>query len=294
MLITVFTPTYNRAQLLTRLYESLRRQTFTDFEWLIVDDGSTDNTKDVVDSFMAQSGGSLLIRYIHKSNGGKHTAINLGAHEAQGELFFIADSDDALPEDALETTAKAYREIQGDKSFAGICGLDITLDGVIIGGGLGEDYIDATAIDIRFKRNIQGDLKEVFRTEVLREFPFPEITGERFCPEALVWNRIATKYKLRYINKPIYIAEYQTGGLTDNIVRIRMQSPVASMMTYAEMAGFAGVPFKARLRAAINYWRFRACLGEGSAAPLPHLPLRWMWTRPIGMLMHLRDKKAIR
>jgi glycosyltransferase involved in cell wall biosynthesis len=122
MLITVFTPTYNRAKLLKRLYDSLCVQTFTDIEWLIIDDGSVDNTEKIVNGFIAEN--KIGIRYIKQRNGGKHRAINHGVREAKGELFFIVDSDDWLPEDSLETINKYYQGIKDDKSFAGISGLD--------------------------------------------------------------------------------------------------------------------------------------------------------------------------
>ena len=299
MLITVFTPTYNRAHLLPRLYESLCKQTFRDFEWVIVDDGSGDDTTSVVDQLSIVNY-QFSIRYIYQKNGGKHRAINRGVKEARGELFFIADSDDLLPPDALETVAKVYDDIKGDSSFAGVCGLDASLDGKVIGSGLPEEVIDDTSIAIRFKLGVTGDMKEVFRTDVLKEFPFPEIEGERFCPEMLVWNRIATKYKLRFINQVIYWAEYQEDGISSGIVRARMNSPIASMMTYAEMIQYQDVPLKTKIKSAINYWRFRFASPTGGKATgrrvsgndwegASKLKWYWNWVMPIGAVMHIVD-----
>ena len=224
LLITVFTPTYNREQLLSRLFTSLRKQSFKDFEWLIVDDGSTDNTHDVVEKFVEE--GIVPIKYVFKRNGGKHRAINEGVKHAKGELFFIVDSDDMLPPDALKRVAEVYRQIKDDSNFGGVAGVDAYPDGGIVGSGLPAPVIDCNSIDIRTKYHVAGDLSEVFRTDVMREFPFPEIEGEKFCPEVLVWNRIARKYKLRYFNEAIYVAEYQPEGLTARIVEIRMKSPL--------------------------------------------------------------------
>ena len=338
-MITVFTPTYNRAHLLPRLYESLCRQTFTDFEWVIVDDGSTDGTKDLFHStgngkcFLAEiaekttdytgltdnkslaesvekttdytgltdnkslAGNTEIaenqipifpIRYFYQENGGKHRAINRGVKEAKGELFFIADSDDMLPPNALETVAEMFDGIKADKSFAGVCGLDSTFDGNIIGSGLSKDVIDESSLAVRFKRGVMGDMKEVFRTVVLKEFPFPEIGGERFCPEMLLWNRIATKYKLRYFNKVIYLVEYQDNGISSGITKARINSPVASMMTYAEMTQY-DIPFIQKVKAAINYWRFwcpTPALPNGEA---PRVKWWWYWAKPLGRMMHLKD-----
>lgn len=288
--ITVLTPAYNRARLLPRLYESLLKQTYADFEWLIVDDGSTDDTHAVVEGFIEKN--VFPIHYYYKENGGKHTAVNIGVKEAQGELVFIADSDDMLTPEALQTVAEEYAKVAEDNSFCGVCGLDCDLNGKIIGSGLGREHIDANSLQLRMRYGVTGDLKEVFKTSVLREFPFPEIRGERFCPEALVWNRIARKYKLRCFNRSIYQVEYQAEGLTSNIVRIRMQSPVASMMTYAEMLDM-DMPWSQKIKAAINYWRFHACLTAEHArevnAAIPTVSFVWYWAKPLGLLMHRRD-----
>ena len=209
--------------------------------------------------------------------------------EAKGELFFIADSDDLLPINALEIVAKRYEEIKDDASFAGVCGLDGTFDGKVIGSGLPQDVIDGSSIEVRFQYGVTGDMKEVFRTDVLKEFPFPEIEGERFCPEILLWNRISTKYKLRYFNKVIYLAEYQSDGISAGIVKARMKSPIAAMMTYAEMLNY-GVPFTVKVKAAINYWRFRFCANHlDDSINYPKLEWCWNWTMPIGGGVHLKD-----
>ena len=331
MLITVFTPTYNRAYLLPRVYESLCKQTFRDFEWLIVDDGSVDDTKGLVDKLIIDNGQLIIgrsdegnsaeqnenqlsiincqlsIRYLYQKNGGKHRAINRGVKEARGELFFIVDSDDILPPNALEVVAEVYEDIKGNNSFAGVCGLDGTYEGKVIGSGLPSEIVDDTSIAVRFKLGVTGDMKEVFRTSVLKEFSFPEIEGERFCPEMLVWNRIATKYKLRYFNQVIYLAEYQDDGITSGIVKARMNSPVASMMTYAEMTQYP-VPMKEKVKAAINYWRFRCCAkrinenGNDNGTQIsqisqiingnrnyPRLKWWWNWVMPVGAIMHILD-----
>lgn len=289
MFITVFTPTYNRGYLLPRLFSSLRNQSFKDIEWLIVDDGSTDNTHDVVMAFIEEN--IIPIRYVFKRNGGKHQAINEGVKHAKGELFFIVDSDDMLPTNALKRVAEVYRQIKEDRSFGGVAGVDAYPDGRIVGSGLPAPIIDCNSIDIRSKYHVAGDLSEVFRTDVIREFPFPEIEGEKFCPEVLVWNRIARKYKLRYFNEAIYIAEYQPEGLTARIVEIRMKSPTATTICYAEMVSL-DIPFKDKVKAAINYWRFRLCCKEKT--PAVKIGRRWKSMFFLGWMMHMKDLRMIR
>lgn len=297
MQITVFTPTYNRAHLLPRLYESLCRQTFRDFEWIIVDDGSVDDTKDVIDKLIIENGELKInqqfpIRYFYQKNGGKHRAINHGIKKAQGELFFIADSDDMLVANALHIVIDVYEGIKENKEFAGVCGLDGTPDGVVIGNGLPDEMLDDTSISIRYKQGIKGDMKEVFRTDVLKKYPFPEINGERFCPEVLVWNRIAEKYKLRHFNQIIYLADYQVNGISAGILKARMNSPIASMMTYQELTLYTNVPFLQKCKAAINFFRFYMC--SNNTSERPKLKMRWWLFSPLGYLRHLHDKNVIK
>lgn len=284
MLVTVFTPTYNRASLLPRLFESLEAQSVPDFEWLIVDDGSTDETERVVNAFHS----SFPMRYIKKKNGGKHTAINLAVKQAAGELFFIVDSDDSLPTKSIEMICKYWNQVKCDASFAGVSGYMAHYDGRIVAYGGDYTVLDCNALDFRYKYGMSGDMAEVFKTSVLCEYPFPEIEGEHFCPEALVWNRIAQRYRLRYFRKVVYYCDYLAGGLTDRIVNLRMESPVASTTHYCELSQYQ-IPFQQKVKAAINYWRFYACLQDKKKAPKLHW--KWFWTRPLGVLMHQRDKR---
>ncbi len=251
--LTIFTPAYNRAYILRELYRSLCAQTSSAFEWLIVDDGSTDGTQALVEEFIAE--GAIAIRYIRQENGGKHTAINRGVGEARGELFFIVDSDDRLAPDAVETLLREWSSIRDDASFAGLSGVRVDFGGARIGGVFPFERIDCTALEIRMKYRIRGDLAEAFRTDVLKRYPFPVYPDERFCPEALVWNRIALRHKMRYTNHPIYRCEYRPDGLTAQITRLRCRSPKASLLYYGELYRMP-IPTLQRIKAAINFWRF--------------------------------------
>ena len=291
--ISILTPTYNRGKLLLPLYESLKNLTFEDFEWLIVDDGSEDDTEQYALSWIAHNieNTEFPIRYIKKSNGGKHTAINRGVREANGELILILDSDDTLPSDSLATIAQYFEQCKDYKDCAGVCGLMAHHDGQLIGTGFPKDPMYESALQFRYakKGNVTGDLLEVYKTSVMREFPFPEIENEKFCPESLVWNRIANKYKLFCFNKVIYYRDYLEGGLTSKIVRIRMNSPIASTMTYAEMLDY-NISLKWKIRSAINYWRFKYCITNKS---LKAPAVKWYWKafQIIGLIMHLKDNR---
>ncbi len=291
--ISILTPTYNRGKLLLPLYDSLKNLTFEDFEWLIVDDGSEDDTEQYALSWIAHNieNVEFPIRYIKKSNGGKHTAINRGVREASGELILILDSDDTLPADSLVTIAQYYEQCKGYKDCAGVCGLMAHHDGQLIGSGFPKEPMYESALQFRYaeKGNVTGDLLEVYKTSIMREFPFPEIENERFCPESLVWNRIANKYKLFCFNKIVYYRDYLEGGLTSKIVRIRMNSPIASTMTYAEMLDY-DISLKWKIRSAINYWRFRYCI-KNKALKAPDVKWYWRLFQIIGLLMHLKDNR---
>jgi glycosyltransferase involved in cell wall biosynthesis len=267
---------------------SLCHQTNQDFEWIIVDDGSNDKSEEEIDKLNKKTH-EFQIRFIYQKNGGKHRAINRGVREAKGELFLILDSDDTLPPTSLETILRYYSRIKDDDSYGGVAGYMAHHDGTIIGHCSKKGVVDANSLDYRYQYGATGDMCEVFKTSVLKEFPFPEIEGEKFVPEVLVWNRIAQKYKLRWFQEVIYYRDYLEGGLTDKIVKIRMKSPVASTKCYQELCTF-NVPTKVKIRSAINYWRFRSC---GSPHKFPHLPLRWLWTMPIGWVMHLNDLKKL-
>lgn len=292
-LISILTPTYNRGKLLLPLYESLKNLTFEDFEWLIVDDGSEDDTEQYALSWIAHNiqNAEFPIRYIKKSNGGKHTAINRGVREANGELILILDSDDTLPADSLATIAQYYEQCKGYKDCAGVCGLMAHHDGQLIGTGFPKEPMYESALQFRYAEegNVTGDLLEVYKTSVMREFPFPEIENEKFCPESLVWNRIANKYKLFCFNKVIYYRDYLEGGLTSKIVRIRMNSPIASTMTYAEMLDY-NISLKWKIRSAINYWRFKYCI-KNKSLKAPTVKWYWRLFLLVGLLMHLKDNK---
>ena len=291
--ISILTPTYNRGKLLLPLYESLKNLTFEDFEWLIVDDGSEDDTEQYALSWIAHNieNAEFPIRYIKKSNGGKHTAINRGVREANGELILILDSDDTLPADSLATIAQYYEQCKSLKDCAGVCGLMAHHDGQLIGSGFPKDPMYESALQFRYaeKGNVTGDLLEVYKTSVMREFPFPEIENEKFCPESLVWNRIANKYKLFCFNKVIYYRDYLEGGLTSKIVRIRMNSPIASTMTYAEMLDY-NISLKWKIRSAINYWRFKYCI-KNKSLKAPTVKWYWRLFQLVGLLMHLKDNR---
>ncbi len=217
MRITVFTPTYNRGYIIKALYESLKRQTFKDFEWVVVDDGSSDNTLAIFQNEIIPDNHFFNIIYITTPNGGKHRAINEGVRHAHGDLFYIVDSDDYVTDDALEKIIEADTSIPVEDriSFAGICGLKGHSMTEIIGSTFdGDRYLDITVSE-RPKYNIRGDKSHAFYTDILKKYPFPEFEGENFLTEAVVFDKISNDgYTFRHFNNIIHICNYLPDGLT--------------------------------------------------------------------------------
>lgn len=239
-MITVFTPAYNRGYIIENLYNSLRNQTVKDFEWIVVDDGSTDNTEELFKNWQSLENGFELT-YKKVSNGGKHRAINLGTDLAKGELFFIVDSDDYISLDAIEKIIKMESTISGLDNFAGVSGLKVTFDNKIIGSTFKNmEYIDAFSYERR-KYNLLGDKSEVYYTKVLRKHKFPEFEGERFLTESIVWDRIARDgYKVRWFNEKIYFCEYLEDGLTSGAINLRTKNPQGYRVSCEERLLYAG------------------------------------------------------
>ena len=214
-MITLFTPTYNRVHLLSRLYNSILMQDVIDVEWLIVDDGSIDDTEALIENFKKE--GIINIRYYKKSNGGKHTAINFGLQYAKGELFFIIDSDDVLAENALKIIKTHYQSIKNNDKICGIVGLSQYIDKQeIVGDYFLKNDWEVSFADIYLKYHLKGDKSVAFKTEVLRKYPFPEKQRIRFVFEAVVWHEMSKKYNVLALNKIVQFVEYQKSGVSDS------------------------------------------------------------------------------
>lgn len=207
--LTIFTPTYNRGYLLPELYNSLLKQERKDFEWLVIDDGSTDDTQAIVGDWIAKRESGFAIRYYKVDNGGKQRAINQAVALAQSEWLFIVDSDDKLTPDAVSTVIGWIDTLPENETFAGVSGLRYNAalppseqPSVNIPSC---GYVDCSNLE-RDKYGLSHDMAEVFKVSVLKKYPFKVWPGETFTPECVVWDRLALDgYKLRYYAKYIYI-----------------------------------------------------------------------------------------
>lgn len=240
-MITIFTPTYNRANTLERLYNSLINQDCKDFEWLVINDGSTDHTKRLFDNWSKEKQ-AFNIRYIEIPNGGKQRAINEALRQAKGEYFFIVDSDDCLLPDAVSFIQKSFKTLPKDDTFIGISGIKGHFDGSPlrhsnIDPSIG--YIDASNLERR-RYGLQADMAEAFYTEKLQKYKFPVWEGEKFTPEAVVWDQIALEgYKLRWFDKVIYLCEYLPDGLTNSTWRLLKNNPMGYAMLFNTQLKYA-------------------------------------------------------
>lgn len=250
--ITIFTPTYNRAYIINNLYESLRRQTFNDFEWLVIDDGSSDETEQLFQTWM-QEENNFPIRYIKQVNGGKCRAINRALDEAKGELFFTVDSDDYLLDDALEKVSKWEQSIVEKGKYCGIAGNIGTSAKETTNTYFPQDYYDGSLLD-RYQESksryiVDGERALIFYTDVHRRYKYPEFEGEKFMTEAVVWNRIAHDgYKMRFFNDIIWIFEYMEDGLTKSGNKVFINNPQGYGLWLKEKADFLNISYKEKLK----------------------------------------------
>ena len=221
--LTICTPTFNRAYILPALYKSLQKQTCMDFEWLIVDDGSSDNTQKLAETWICKSN-DFFVRYYKKENAGKCSAINYGLDYANGDLFVVVDSDDYLTDDAVEKIIALEKTITDKSKFCGVAfnlGTDTNTTPNNIFNG---DYKDATLLD-RYK-TLNGEKAYVFYTEIHKKYRYPIFENERFMTEAVVWNRIANDgYLMRFSNDIICIYEYRDDGLTNAGTALFVNNP---------------------------------------------------------------------
>lgn len=259
-MLTIFTPTYNRAFSLPRLYNSLLRQTSKDFEWLVIDDGSSDSTESLFDGWLSDA--KIRIRYYKIENGGKQRAINKALDLAKGEYFFIVDSDDFIEEYAVEWILDEFGKLPKEDRYIGISGLKTTFSGDYMSKPSFSGYVDASNLE-RSSYGLTADMAESFITSKLRQYRFDVWPGETFLPEAVVWNRIAEDgFILRWCDKKIYRCEYLEGGLTRSFWHLLKRNPMGFAMLFKSNACYSG-NLKNKIA---NYLHFGSCCFLASQA----------------------------
>lgn len=248
--VTVFTPTYNRAYTLHLCYESLKRQTCREFLWLIVDDGSTDGTAELVRSWMAEA--EFAIEYVYQENQGMHGAHNTAYERIHTELNVCIDSDDYMADDAIEKIISFWREHGGSK-YAGLVALDATTDGRVIGTEMPRGLGSATLSALYAKHGVKGDKKLVYRTELTKACPpYPVYEGEKYCPLSYKYILIDQKLPLLLMNEVLCYVEYREDGSSLNIVKQYLRNP-RGFSFFRKTAMQYAPTYKDRFREAIHY-----------------------------------------
>ncbi|MBP9989137.1 MAG: glycosyltransferase family 2 protein [Ruminococcus sp.] len=221
--LTVFTPAFNRDYSIHLCYESLCRQTCKDFVWLVVDDGSTDNTAKLIEEWQKKDNG-FEIRYVYKENGGMHTAHNTAYKNIDTELNVCIDSDDYMTDDAVEKIVNFWKE-NGSEKYAGIIALDVLENGKIIGKELEKDRKDTT-LGGYYKRGGSGDKKLIYRTDVMKKYPaYPEFQGEKYVSLAYKYSKADKDYTLLIMNEPVCVVEYMEDGSSTNMYKQYLRNP---------------------------------------------------------------------
>jgi glycosyltransferase involved in cell wall biosynthesis len=281
--LTVFIFSYNRAYCLHLGYEALKRQTCKDFTWLIVDDGSTDNTKELIEKWQAEA--DFIIEYVWKKNGGMHTAHNIAYQNIHTELNTCIDSDDYMPDDAVEKIIKFWKK-NGNEKYAGIVGLDATRNGQIIGTKFSEDLKEITLSGF-YAAGGKGDKKLVYRTSVINAYPeYPEFREEKLVPLDYKYLLVDQDYKLLTLNEPLVFVEYMPDGSTRNILKQYRSSPkgfASSRLLHIQYAK----SFKEKFKNAIHLVSSSIFIGDYKWLLRANRPCLILFALPFGILLNI-------
>lgn len=252
---TVFTPTYNRGHLIHQIYESLLAQDYYNFEWLVIDDGSQDQTQSLFDTWLKKDN-PFEIRYYRQENQGLIRTLNRGIALSKGQYFSKIDSDDYVVPDYAKNIREWTSTIENENDIYAVSGVRVTPDGHPLKGKwpLIPDipgYVDATDLE-RSQYDLDADMCEAWRTEVLRRYPFPVWDNEKFAPEQIVFNQIALDgFKIRWYPVAMSVCEYQEGGLTKGARKLEIENPMGYAMMYNHKLKY-DIPFKQKLRCAMQ------------------------------------------
>lgn len=229
--LTIFTPTYNRAYILPKLYNSLKNQTNQNFIWLIVDDGSLDETKDLVQSFQCEN--QIEIQYIFQTNKGKHFAVNDGLRNAKTEFFCVIDSDDYLADNAIEEMIILSKKIENDNLIVGFTFIRFSENTDFDKEKYGKrEWIVSGRAEYDWE--FPGEMIYCYKTKIHQQFYFPEFDGEKFCSESLIYRRIERQYKILFTDKVLAFGDYLEDGLMNNYYQLLLKNPKSSLLNIRE------------------------------------------------------------
>ena len=296
-LFTVYTPTYNRAHTLHRVFESLQAQTCRDFEWLVIDDGSTDDTADLMRRF--QSEASFPVRYLAEPHRGAHHAHNRSLTESHGDFWIKLDSDDACVPEALERLKQHWQSIPANERerFSGVTGLCKDQNGNLVGLKFPQEPLDCSAAELEYRHKVYGEKWGFLRLDVVRRFPYPENVPGNFIPESFIWCQVSQTYQTRHINEPLRIYWMDAPSLVQGPSNPRTNAVghrlMFKMVLDLESGWFFTAPIRL-MRAAIQYGRFAFLTGMGVVRQRldlnsPGGRLLWLMALPCAAALWLRD-----
>lgn len=281
MTLTIFTPTYNRGSLLARLYKSLVEQKCHDFEWLIVDDGSTDNTSAIVEQFIKEE--KITIRYICKENGGKHTAHNVAAGNAFGDLFLCLDSDDILAPDAVEIIRSSYNKLQDND--CGFIGYKQDNKCKLLSSRLQEnESIHYGLFECEKKLNITGEFAFVFKKDIIQKYLYPVFSKEKFIGECVLYDKLEINgYTFCPLKEVIEICEYQAEGLSNYFNGLMKMNPAGYCLYFMQRIDMQD-SFKNRIITAGKYQCFCRLAKKQRSKYTGRHPVTVAAAKPLGLL----------
>ena len=291
--LAILTPAYNRNELLEICFKSLQNQTCKDFVWYIVDDGSKIPQEAEFNKLKQQADFEMVL--IRKENGGKHTAINTGVQAIKEPAVLILDNDDFLTPDAVERVKTDWPLISDKEDLCGLGYLRQYSDGKIIGVPYKKNGVIDTIVNQRYNQNVWGDKSEVYKTEIMKCFPFPVFEGERFLSESTVWCKMSGEYKFMFFNKPIYVCEYLEGGLSDNVRKTLFKNPKGATLCYKTLSG-KGFNLKNKIKYTLLYIvhskacknKLKTIIKESSNKLLTFLLM------PFGLVIYRKRKKCFK
>jgi len=282
--LTVFTPTYNRAYCIHLCYESLCRQTSSDFEWLVIDDGSTDNTKEIIVGFINEN--KISIRYIFQKNQGMHGAHNTAYRNIFNELNICIDSDDYMPDDAVENIITFWRD-NGSEKYAGIIALDKAVNGNIIGTEFPENMKETTLTDF-YKKSGKGDKKIVYRTEIINKYAeYPLFEGEKYVNLAYKYSLVDQDFKLLTLNKVLCYVDYKVDGSSLNMYRQYWNNPKGFAFTRINDMNIVSKGFFFKFKACTHYVSSSIIAKNEKFIKESPLKLLTILAVPTGLLLYL-------
>ena len=285
--LTIFTPTYNRAHTIERTYHSLCRQSCKEFDWLIIDDGSTDNTASIVKAWVAEN--KIPIRYVYKENGGLYTGYNVAYSLIESELCVCVDSDDYMPDDAVEKIYRCWIE-RGGEQYAGLIGLDFHLDGTPIGGYFPTGLDNVWLMDLYIKKLHLGDVKPVLRTDLMKTVaPMVGFEGEKNFNPAYMMMQVCDRYPILLLNENLCFVDYQTGldSMSAGIWKQYRNSPHSFQKQRILELQLVHNSWKNRIRVAIHY--VASSLIAHDKGWLRKSPKKWitLLVSPMGFMLYL-------